>query len=68
MTMTIPAIDADGQSLGRQDEIKKHLNKCPDCSIYLKSVKKTVALYQKLPCPKLSASSRKRLHTALRAQ
>jgi len=47
--------------------IKKHLEECPNCRHYLKSVKKTVKLYKKLPCPDLSTESRKKLFSALKA-
>jgi predicted anti-sigma-YlaC factor YlaD len=38
--------------------IRAHLNKCHDCSDYLKSVKKTIHLYKEYPSPRLSDSKK----------
>jgi hypothetical protein len=40
-------------------EIKKHLAKCPDCSLKLISLKKIVTLYRAYPDAKLSTSHHK---------
>ncbi len=42
-------------------EIKKHLEKCPDCLAYLDSLKKTVLLYRVMPSPAVSKAMRTRL-------
>lgn len=42
-------------------EIKKHLQKCPDCSSNLLSIKKTVKLYRRYPAPKFSSLCHKEL-------
>lgn len=46
-------------------DIRKHLDGCPDCSIYLDSLKKTITLYRKYPKPKISPKARKSLYGAL---
>ncbi len=38
--------------------IKLHLNECPDCVSYLKSLKKTIDLYKEYPSPRPSESAK----------
>lgn len=45
-------LDADVAS-PRCIEIRNHLSECPDCSAYLDSMKKTVALYRCYPAGKV---------------
>jgi predicted anti-sigma-YlaC factor YlaD len=41
--------------------IKKHLDDCPDCTVYMNSLKKTIELYRAYPEPRLTKSRRNRL-------
>ncbi len=45
--------------------IKKHLDDCPDCTVYLNNLKQTIELFRAYPEPRLSKSGRERLHTVL---
>lgn len=47
-------------------EIKKHLTKCPNCTAYLDSMKKTVRLYKLQPDSRPSQQSRKKLYAVLK--
>jgi predicted anti-sigma-YlaC factor YlaD len=49
-------------------EIKKHLAKCPNCTAYLDSMKKTIRLYAAYPDPHLPAKARKQLFAVLKLQ
>jgi RNA polymerase sigma-70 factor (ECF subfamily) len=46
--------------------IKRHIDACPDCVTYLKSLKQTVELYRRYPIPRRSKASAGRLAAALR--
>jgi len=45
--------------------IKRHLDSCPNCTSYLKSIKTVLAFYKRYPIPKLSKMSEKRLFSLL---
>jgi len=45
--------------------IRDHLKRCPNCTIYLDSLKKIVYLYQQLPASRPSGQSRKKLWAVL---
>lgn len=45
--------------------IKKHLDDCPDCTVYMNNLKQTIELFRAYPEPRLSKSGRERLRTAL---
>jgi predicted anti-sigma-YlaC factor YlaD len=45
--------------------IKEHLAKCPGCSAYLDSLKKTVLLYKRAPFPRVPPSVHKDLVKAI---
>ena len=47
-------------------KIKNHLKACPSCAAYLDSMKKTIRLYKKYPCPKTTDKCRKELYTILK--
>ena len=47
-------------------QIRKHLSKCPNCTAYLDSLKKTVALYKRARNPRLAGKTRLRLHAVLK--
>lgn len=49
-------------------EIKKHLDHCPDCTVYLNTLKKTVLLYKQQKSPTLGKSARKNLMLSLTLQ
>ncbi len=38
--------------------IKLHLNECPECTSYLKSLKTTIDLYREYPSPRPSGSAK----------
>jgi predicted anti-sigma-YlaC factor YlaD len=42
-------------------EIKEHLKKCPNCSAYLDSLKKTVRFYTDNPNPRFRSKSRRKV-------
>lgn len=58
-------LDADLNSPACR-RIRKHLVACPDCSTYLDSVKRTVALYRALPTPLLPVQAHRRLVKTLK--
>ena len=41
--------------------IKAHLEGCPDCQVFLDSLKKTIVLYRAVPSPKVPARARREL-------
>ena len=41
--------------------IKSHLNECPDCAVYLKSLKNTINLYKRYPLPKPSGVANRKI-------
>jgi anti-sigma factor RsiW len=47
-------------------ELKRHLAKCPNCTAYLDSLKKTVKLYASTPNRQPSAAARKKLFAVLK--
>jgi predicted anti-sigma-YlaC factor YlaD len=47
-------------------EIKKHLNACPNCTVYLDSLKKAIHLYREYPKTVLTNKSRRKLYKTLR--
>jgi predicted anti-sigma-YlaC factor YlaD len=49
-------------------EIKKHLAKCPNCTAYLDSLKKTIRLYSTYPHPRVPRKTRKKLFAVLKLQ
>jgi anti-sigma factor RsiW len=49
-------------------EIRRHLDRCPNCVAYLDSLKKTIRLYRGYPQPRLPEKARKNLHTQLKVQ
>jgi anti-sigma factor RsiW len=42
-------------------EIREHLEHCPECQAYLRSLKTTIALYRAMPEPKLPAEAHRNL-------
>jgi predicted anti-sigma-YlaC factor YlaD len=46
-------------------EIQVHLDRCPDCRIYVDTVKKTIVLYQNGASPEMPVAANARLQTAL---
>lgn len=46
--------------------VKLHLNECPDCAAYLKSLKNTIHLYQKYPSPRPSSSPKNAIDAIIR--
>ena len=47
-------------------EIKRHLAKCPNCTAYLDSLKKTISLYATYPDVRLPKKSRHKLFAILK--
>jgi len=41
--------------------IRKHLAACPDCTAYLDSMKRTIALYRMVPVPTLPVAAHREL-------
>jgi hypothetical protein len=41
--------------------IRKHLEDCPDCQDYLRTLKLTIALYKAAPVPRLPAAQHRKL-------
>jgi predicted anti-sigma-YlaC factor YlaD len=60
-------LDADLAS-PRCIEIRHHLSECPDCSAYLDSMKKTVALYRRYTAGKVPPAVRKLLTSSLKRE
>jgi hypothetical protein len=56
----------EGINSARCREIRKHLAKCPNCTAYLNSMKKTVSLYKRVKDPRLPGKVRLRLHSILK--
>jgi predicted anti-sigma-YlaC factor YlaD len=50
----------------RYQQIKQHLELCPNCFAYLDSVKKTITLYRLMRVPHAPHSWRKKLVSALK--
>lgn len=48
--------------------IKEHIEGCENCSALLDSLKKTVYLYKRYPCPQLPSGSRKKLLSVIRLE
>jgi len=47
-------------------QIKRHLAKCPNCTAYLDSMKKTIRLYSTYPDPRVPAKTRRKLFAVLK--
>jgi len=47
-------------------EIRRHLARCPNCTAYLDSLKKTIRLYATYPHPHVPAKNRKKLLAVLK--
>lgn len=47
-------------------EIKKHLDSCPDCTIYLDTLKKTVELFRRYPDVKVPKKTHQKLYARIR--
>ncbi len=47
-------------------EIRRHLAKCPNCTAYLDSLKKTIKLYRTYPEKKVPQKARKELFAVLK--
>jgi anti-sigma factor RsiW len=47
-------------------ELKRHLEKCPNCTAYLDSLRKTITLYSTTPKPRLPGKVRKELFAVLK--
>ena len=47
-------------------EIKRHLAKCPNCTAYLDSLKKTIKLYSAAPSGRVPQKARKQLFAVLK--
>lgn len=45
--------------------VKSHLNECPHCARYLKSLKDTIHLYKKYPSPKPSGAANRKIEEFL---
>ena len=58
-------LDTDLNS-ARCREIKRHLKKCPNCTAYLDSLRKTVKLYASYPNPQVTQKARKQLFAVLK--
>lgn len=47
-------------------EIKRHLQKCANCTAYLDSMRKTIKLYASSPVPHVTQKARKQLFAVLK--
>ena len=47
-------------------ELKRHLEQCPNCTVYLDSLRKTITLYSSTPNPRLPQKARKQLFATLK--
>ena len=47
-------------------ELKRHLEQCPNCTVYLDSLRKTIMLYSSAPNPRLPQKARKKLFATLK--
>ena len=47
-------------------ELKRHLERCPNCTAYLDSLRKTITLYGSSPNPRLPQKVRKQLFAVLK--
>ncbi|MCX6145191.1 MAG: zf-HC2 domain-containing protein [Ignavibacteriales bacterium] len=47
-------------------ELKRHLERCPNCTAYLDSLRKTIMLYSSTPNPRLPQKARRQLFAALK--
>lgn len=56
----------EGMHSDKCREIRKHLRRCPNCTAYLDSLKKTVSLYRNVPDPHVPNSARKKLYAVLK--
>ena len=48
--------------------LKSHLEKCPNCTAYLDSLRKTVTLYASSPNPRVPGRARKDLFAVLKLE
>jgi hypothetical protein len=48
--------------------LKRHLEKCPNCSAYLDSLRKTITLYSSRPNPQLPGKARDDLFAVLKLE
>jgi predicted anti-sigma-YlaC factor YlaD len=46
-------------------QLKRHLERCPNCRSYLNSLKNTIQLYARIPAPRASREVQRRLFTLL---
>ncbi|MBU0520106.1 hypothetical protein KKA00_02160 [bacterium] len=62
-----PFMDRFCESLGEDPssaicrELQEHLDKCPDCTLQVNTIKRTVELYQNMPQPLVPGDVQKRL-------
>jgi len=49
-------------------EIKRHLARCPNCTAYLDSLKKTIRLYSTSPDPRVPSKTSRKLFAVLKLQ
>ena len=47
-------------------EIRRHIGRCPNCVAYLDGLKKTVALYQEYPDPRVPGKVHRQLYAMLK--
>ena len=58
--------ELDGRISSREcREIRRHLEKCRNCTAYLDSLKKTVRMYRIVPTPRPTAKRRRQLFMSL---
>jgi anti-sigma factor RsiW len=49
-------------------QIRRHLEGCPDCQSYLKSIKQTVRLYKAAPSPRVPEATHRKLMKVLECE
>ncbi len=54
-----------GLNSAQCEEIKRHLENCPECKAYLDSLKRTISLYRAEPVPHIPQEVHQRLFKAL---
>jgi hypothetical protein len=45
--------------------IKAHLQRCPNCTAYLESLKKTILLYKRVPSARISKTAKEKIFAML---
>jgi hypothetical protein len=58
----------EGLNSHRCRAIKKHMEECANCMIYLDTLRKTIELYRRYPAPRLSKKTHHKIITSFKIQ